>query len=513
MRTGQEEKGKNSLSSSMPDTTATPSTSGSVQGIIEAAYTSTAQWFEQCTSTAIGGGGTATKSDSSSTFQHQQLQQQQQQHEEKYDEIHVVEQHASNGDARRDNAIVPSTLAKATNDDDDEEEDEEKTDETYEINDEPHPSSSLSSQQFTKVVEDALEGYSLSVCINPFWTTTRSSDDGSTAIANHTSTETQRSKQQKKKEEEKKKKHKKKKENHKPKQQQKCSDGNVGGHSTERKYACAEDFVDKSDDAVVTNDHRPTTPRSDTVVEPRTASCTIDGDHDDDIDDDIDDDEMDDTINSWATRGSVGTIQTNYTTTVGGNNTVMSSSVRSDTRSIHSFLMVNEPHRPSRTFSMTTPSNQPQSHSLSQRYTKPHNSPFTPSKHSSLLQSQRSLYQDKNNKRMSLASPAMALTESITETDEEVKSPTNNVLTPSLMQQIKHHLPFGRRDDSFWLQYSMVRDGASIGQLLRHVVDCNCRYSVLAVETMDGEIFGAYLSHSWEQPQPKHWYGGGESFL
>ena len=488
------------------------STSVSVQGIIEAVYTSTAQWVGQCTGTTIQG-GTESKignsCSSGSTFHRQQPQQQQQQHEEKDDDgIHVVEHHQSNGG--KDGTIDPSTpLAIAADSYYEDGEEEKKTDEAKEAHGEPHPSSlSSSSEQFTKVVQDALEGYSLAVCLNPFWTTTECDQHDSKVVPNHASTETQRSKQRKKRN----KKHKKRKQNHKQRHQQKCSDGDIGEvPSTEREYNGKEYDLDKSDDEVVLNSHGPTSPPAEAVEETIPASCDNDGDHDDD-DDDIDDDEMDDTIDSLATRGSVGTMQTNYTTAYGGSNTVMSNSVRSDTRSIHSFLMVNEPHRSSTTFSMS-PSNQPQSYSLSHPYTKPKNSPFTPSKYSTLLESMKSPNDTKNNKHTPLLSPSMGLTQSIAETDEEVRSPTDNVLTPSLMQQIKHHLPFGRRDDSFWLQYSMVRDGASIGQLLRHVVDCNCRYSVLAVETMDGEIFGSYLSHSWEQAQPKHWYGGGESFL
>ena len=512
----------------MPATTtnnnATDSASASVQGIIEVVYTSTAQWVGQCTGTSIDG-GTVSKSDNNSsggggggTFHRRrpQQQQQQQQHEEKDDDgIYVVEHHQSNdGDDEKGDTSVPSStpLAKATDSYDEDGEEEKKTDETNEAPDESHPSSSSSlsssSEQFTKVIQDALEGCSLAVCLNPFWTTTGCDQHDRKALAHHAFTETQRSNQRKKNNKKKKKSHKKRKDNHKPRgHQQICSDGDVVGEpNTERKHPRKKYDLDRSDDAVVVaNEHGPTSPPpSETVVESKSASFDVDGDHnnEEEDEDDIDDDEMDDTIDSLATRESVGTLQTNYTDVVGGNNTVMSSSVRSDTRSIHSFLMVNEPHRPSTAFSMTTSNKPPQSYSLSHRYAKARNSPFTPSKHSSFLES-----------KTSPLSPSTALSQSIAETDEEDRSPSDNVLTPSLMQQIKHHLPFGRRDDSFWLQYSMVRDGASIGQLLRRVVDCNCRYSVLAVETMDGEIFGSYLSHSWEQPQPKHWYGGGESFL
>jgi hypothetical protein len=84
------------------------------------------------------------------------------------------------------------------------------------------------------------------------------------------------------------------------------------------------------------------------------------------------------------------------------------------------------------------------------------------------------------------------------------------VLSPSLMRQLQRSFPASKRGDSFWLQYSLVRDGASLDTLLDRVVG-HSRHSVLAIETVGGEVFGAFLAHPWQRSAD--WYGGGESFL
>jgi hypothetical protein len=92
----------------------------------------------------------------------------------------------------------------------------------------------------------------------------------------------------------------------------------------------------------------------------------------------------------------------------------------------------------------------------------------------------------------------------------EENEPLDCVLTPSLMQQLQRSFPMLKRGDSFWLQYSLVRDGASLQVLLQKVTE-TVKHSVLAIETTEGEIFGAFLAHPWRRS--KEWYGSGESFL
>jgi len=85
----------------------------------------------------------------------------------------------------------------------------------------------------------------------------------------------------------------------------------------------------------------------------------------------------------------------------------------------------------------------------------------------------------------------------------------NDVLTQPLMAQLQEHLPISKRGESFWLQYSLVQDGASIPLLLSKLRGFDS--TVLAIETMDGEVFGAYCTQAWTVAPD--WYGNGEGFL
>ncbi|KAL7562269.1 hypothetical protein ACA910_004073 [Epithemia clementina (nom. ined.)] len=84
-----------------------------------------------------------------------------------------------------------------------------------------------------------------------------------------------------------------------------------------------------------------------------------------------------------------------------------------------------------------------------------------------------------------------------------------HVLSPPLMESIQQFLPFSLTGENFWLKYSLVRDGASMYTFLKHAR--NAKSSILAVETTDGEVFGAFTSECWR----KNWnfYGSDESFL
>lgn len=91
-------------------------------------------------------------------------------------------------------------------------------------------------------------------------------------------------------------------------------------------------------------------------------------------------------------------------------------------------------------------------------------------------------------------------------------------LSRSLTRKLQKHLPFGKRGDSFWLQYSLIRDGASLdslfGMLRRDKNNTGDHvHSVLAIETVEGEVFGAFLTQTWRRSNQRTWYGGGQSFL
>lgn len=84
-----------------------------------------------------------------------------------------------------------------------------------------------------------------------------------------------------------------------------------------------------------------------------------------------------------------------------------------------------------------------------------------------------------------------------------------HVLSPPLMESLQQFFPFSKTSDNFWMKYSMVRDGASMHTLLQHAR--GAKYSILAIETVDGEVMGSFTNEPWR----KTWsyFGGGESFL
>lgn len=83
------------------------------------------------------------------------------------------------------------------------------------------------------------------------------------------------------------------------------------------------------------------------------------------------------------------------------------------------------------------------------------------------------------------------------------------VLREEIMDELQDHLPFCKRGESFWLQYSLVRDGASLEILLDKVRDSES--TILALETVEGEVFGAFCTSPWKLSHD--YYGNGQSFL
>ncbi|KAL7472298.1 hypothetical protein ACHAXS_012638 [Conticribra weissflogii] len=84
-----------------------------------------------------------------------------------------------------------------------------------------------------------------------------------------------------------------------------------------------------------------------------------------------------------------------------------------------------------------------------------------------------------------------------------------HVLSPPLMESLQNFFPPGISEDNFWLKYSLVRDGASLYSLLRHVR--GAKHTLIGIETVDGEVFGCFTSTPWR----KNWnyFGEGECFL
>mmetsp|Transcript_2858 Transcript_2858/g.5351 ORF Transcript_2858/g.5351 Transcript_2858/m.5351 type:complete len:1091 (+) Transcript_2858:104-3376(+) len=86
---------------------------------------------------------------------------------------------------------------------------------------------------------------------------------------------------------------------------------------------------------------------------------------------------------------------------------------------------------------------------------------------------------------------------------------TPHVLSPPLMESLRHFLPYAVSEQNFFMKYSLLRDGASFISLLQNVRGST--HTLLALETTDGEVFGSFTSAPWR----KHtsYFGSGECFL
>ncbi|KAL7552081.1 hypothetical protein ACHAWF_016721 [Thalassiosira exigua] len=84
-----------------------------------------------------------------------------------------------------------------------------------------------------------------------------------------------------------------------------------------------------------------------------------------------------------------------------------------------------------------------------------------------------------------------------------------HVLTPPLMEALRVHLPGAVRDANFWLKYSLVRDGSNLTALASKAG--LSKYTILAIETLDGDVFGCFMAVPWERRSRYSFCG--QSFL
>merc|ERR1711935_1102520 len=84
-----------------------------------------------------------------------------------------------------------------------------------------------------------------------------------------------------------------------------------------------------------------------------------------------------------------------------------------------------------------------------------------------------------------------------------------HVLSPPLMESLQAFLPPTKSGENFFMKYSMIRDGASLQTLLMRAR--GIQHSILAVETIDGEVFGSFTGQAWRKSW--NYFGTGESFL
>ena len=95
-------------------------------------------------------------------------------------------------------------------------------------------------------------------------------------------------------------------------------------------------------------------------------------------------------------------------------------------------------------------------------------------------------------------------------TSDQYESAHSCVLTHPLMESLQLHLPLTKQGENFWLKYSLVRDGASSQTFLQRIQ--GSKYILLVIETVDGEVFGAFTSEPWKM-QHKCFGNNGESFV
>ncbi|KAL3939015.1 MAG: hypothetical protein SGBAC_006180 [Bacillariaceae sp.] len=88
-------------------------------------------------------------------------------------------------------------------------------------------------------------------------------------------------------------------------------------------------------------------------------------------------------------------------------------------------------------------------------------------------------------------------------------SASPHVLSPPMMESLAGFLPYAQSSENFFLRYSLVRDGASMLTFLKR--SRGVKYGILALETVDGEVFGCFTGQPWRKNP--NYFGTGESFL
>lgn len=70
-----------------------------------------------------------------------------------------------------------------------------------------------------------------------------------------------------------------------------------------------------------------------------------------------------------------------------------------------------------------------------------------------------------------------------------------HVLSPPLMESLLSFVPESVCNENLWLRFSLVRDGASLATMKRYVRAAP--YTILAIETTKGEVFGSFTTSPW----------------
>jgi TLD len=80
-------------------------------------------------------------------------------------------------------------------------------------------------------------------------------------------------------------------------------------------------------------------------------------------------------------------------------------------------------------------------------------------------------------------------------TSADDKSIQHHVLSPPLMDALMTFLPDHLQSQNYWLRYSLVRDGANYETMKKYIHPC--KFTIIAIETMKGEVFGSFTSSPW----------------
>ncbi len=85
-----------------------------------------------------------------------------------------------------------------------------------------------------------------------------------------------------------------------------------------------------------------------------------------------------------------------------------------------------------------------------------------------------------------------------------------HVLSPPLMDSLLNFVPESLSFENLWLKYSLVRDGSCL-ETFRQYTRAS-RNTILAIQTIDGDVFGSFTTSPWEN-QGQNCFGNGESFV
>jgi len=77
------------------------------------------------------------------------------------------------------------------------------------------------------------------------------------------------------------------------------------------------------------------------------------------------------------------------------------------------------------------------------------------------------------------------------------------------MESMQNFLPEHLQHANFWMKFSLLKHGANLRTLLSRIR--LSQHTMLAIETLDGQVFGSFTSTPWREKYG--YFGTGESFV